>query len=402
MRQRRQVRAAVKAGVVTAAERAMAATLGTRVGLSYPTPASKQQKTLVLRCHVETAPGTAVPPSVIIKLVDMADFQVGEPVGAAASLFNDWAGAQFLSDLAAATPASAPFSPRFYGGDRAAGLIVLEDLGGGPSLVEPLCGRDPGAAAAALTALAVTLGRLHAATIGREDAYWSLRRVLGPTTGHTFMHSPQRMRAELPELYATLAGLGVAPSDACRAEIEATLVELEQPGPFQAYTRGDPCPANQFWRAGTLRLYDYERGAYRHALIDGVYPHMQFPTCWCAGRMPDDVVARVEAAYRSALLEGCPAAGDDRVFAQAVVQAAAYWVCVTLERGLGLALAKDVRWGLATMRPRLVTRAEAFARLAEARGYLPHTAHLAYQLSAELRQRWPAKQCELAMYPAFQ
>src|SRR5262249_58847465 len=117
------------------------------------------------------------------------------------------------------------------------------------------------------------------------------------------LHRPQRMRAELPELYAVLASLGVAPDASCRAEIAATLAELEQPGPFQAYTHGDPCPGNQVWRAGTgpgpgadtdtLRLYDYERCTYRHALIDGVYAHMQFPTCWCAGCTPDHVVAPV-------------------------------------------------------------------------------------------------------------
>jgi hypothetical protein len=216
------------------------------------------------------------------------------------------------------------------------------------------------------------------------------------------MHVPARMRAELPELYAVLAGVGVAPDASCRAEIEATLSALEQPGPFQGYTHGDPCPDNQFWRVGTLRLYDYEQGAYRHALIDGVYAHMQLPTCWCAGRTPDDVVARVEAAYRGALVEGCPAAADDALFAQAVVQAAAYWVYVTLVRGLALALAKDERWGLTTMRPRLITRLDGFTRLAETHGYLPHTAYLARQLRTALREHWTAKKCELALYPAFQ
>lgn len=181
----------------------------------------------------------------IIKQADPADYRVNVPEGAAAGLFNDWAGAQFLSGLAAARPTRIPFSPRFHGGDRAAGLIVLEDLGRGPSLVEPLCGRHLSAAEAALTALAVTLEQMHVATIGSEDAFWSLRRGLGPTTGHSFLHTPQRVRAELPALHATLAGLGVAPNVACRAELDATLVGLAQPRPFQAYTHGDPCPGNQ-------------------------------------------------------------------------------------------------------------------------------------------------------------
>jgi aminoglycoside/choline kinase family phosphotransferase len=39
--------------------------------------------------------------------------------------FPEWAGAQFLSTL----QDHAPHSPRFYGGDREAGFILLEDLG---------------------------------------------------------------------------------------------------------------------------------------------------------------------------------------------------------------------------------------------------------------------------------
>src|SRR5262249_33228200 len=138
MRLRRQASAGSTALVVAAAERAIAATLGMPVRLSDPTPASKQRKTLVLRCRVDTV-GAGTPSAVVIKGAAAAAYRGGEPVGAAASLFNDWAGAQFLSALAAAKPARLPFSPRFYGGDRDVGIIVLDDLGDGPSLVEPLC-----------------------------------------------------------------------------------------------------------------------------------------------------------------------------------------------------------------------------------------------------------------------
>src|SRR5258708_10973402 len=132
MRQRRQVSDGSNPQVVVAAERAMAATLGTPVRLSDPTPASKQRKTVVLRCRVDTVgAGVEVPSSVVIKRADMAGYQVDEPVGSATSLFNDWAGALFLSDIAAAQPDSIPFSPRFYGADRDVGILVLEDLGGG-------------------------------------------------------------------------------------------------------------------------------------------------------------------------------------------------------------------------------------------------------------------------------
>ncbi|MEZ4737122.1 MAG: hypothetical protein R3E79_59340 [Caldilineaceae bacterium] len=39
--------------------------------------------------------------------------------------FRDWAGAEFLSTL----PGDPHHGPRFYGGDRGLGFIILEDLG---------------------------------------------------------------------------------------------------------------------------------------------------------------------------------------------------------------------------------------------------------------------------------
>lgn len=57
--------------------------------------------------------------------------------------------------MAAATPTRIPFCPRFYGEERAAGLIVLEDLGRGPSLVELLCACYLSTEEAALTGEAV-------------------------------------------------------------------------------------------------------------------------------------------------------------------------------------------------------------------------------------------------------
>ena len=58
------------------------------------------------------------------------------------------------------------------------------------------------------------------------------------------------------------------------------------------------------------------------------------------GAHAEDVVAQVETAYRGALVEGCPAAVDHALFAQAVTQAAAYWVCAMLARCQRFALAK--------------------------------------------------------------
>ena len=71
----------------------------------------------VRRGHVVSAP-EETPASVIVKTARPNFLE---------DLFCDWAATQFLSGLAGETPPA----PRFYGGDREAGVIVLEDLGDG-------------------------------------------------------------------------------------------------------------------------------------------------------------------------------------------------------------------------------------------------------------------------------
>lgn len=67
--------------------------------------------------------------------------------------FNDWAGLAFLEQITSEQPSLAP---RFYGGDKTLGMIVLEDLGDrlvaveingemseeSSSLIQPLLGTD--------------------------------------------------------------------------------------------------------------------------------------------------------------------------------------------------------------------------------------------------------------------
>ena len=72
-----------------------------------------------------------------------------------------------------------PIAPRLYGADRVAGLLVMEDLGQGQSLVQPLLGNDRAAAEAALDAYSAHLAgwaRAHA----RCAEYWEIRGALGP------------------------------------------------------------------------------------------------------------------------------------------------------------------------------------------------------------------------------
>src|SRR5262245_38538776 len=137
------------------------------------------RRSQVYRLRLGGPPGT--PATAILKVVHLApgrpyDPDDPDPEGRAALLHNEWAGYAWLGTL----PALRGVTPRLLGGDRALGLLVLEDLGPGESLADLLLGSDPVAARAGLQAYAATLGRLHAATAGRFAEYRAVRTALGP------------------------------------------------------------------------------------------------------------------------------------------------------------------------------------------------------------------------------
>jgi hypothetical protein len=103
-----------------------------------------QDRSSVVRFSVLDGPSEA-PPSIVVKRAPPDQLYDANAPGYPASswfLFNHWAGLQFLSHVAG----EGTLSPRVYGGDRAAGVVLMEDLGTGLGLDEVLLGADPVAA----------------------------------------------------------------------------------------------------------------------------------------------------------------------------------------------------------------------------------------------------------------
>jgi Phosphotransferase enzyme family len=309
--------------------------------------------------------------------------------------FSDWVGAQFLSGV---LPAAR--SPRFYGGDYASGFFILEDLGEHRSLVEPLLEEDAASAERALQSFSVCLGLVHAGTTGQSAAFERLLQGISPKVG-TFARAITGFGERAYQLQATLDALGVRAGMGFSRELEAVCAAIENPGPFLSYIHGDPCPDNVFWNGEELRLIDFEFGGFGHALTDAAYGRMLFPSCWCANRLPTGLVSRMEAAYRSELVKGCPEAQDDRVFEAALVAVCGFWLLSTLSRQLAKAMQADRTWGIATVRQRLLARLEAFITTAEEFDQLPALRGMASRSLEILRKAWPDTP-QLPMYPAFQ
>ena len=361
--------------------------LGSAVRLS-----DEERRNLLLRVQVTSGgpPASVIIKKVVVETYDPEDLDSWDT----RRFFSDWAGAAFLG--AALDHQDAP---RFYGGDYAAGFFVLEDLGEQRSLVEPLLEEDARAAEHALAAFSTSLGRLHAATAGQLPRFDSLLRSINPTFG-VFARAATGLDYRMHQVHGILEGLGVRTASGFARDVDDVIAAIQHPGPFLSYIHGDPCPDNVLWNGADLHLIDFEFGGFGHALMDGVYGRMMFPTCWCANRLPADVVSNMEAAHRAALINGCPEAQDDRTFNAALTRVCGYWLLTTLVRSWARASEEDRTWGIGTLRQRVLARLEAFMATAHASDQLPALHDAANRLFDVLHRTWPDVPA-LPLYPAF-
>jgi hypothetical protein len=281
--------------------------LGPGVALADPELLKDASRAVVLRCRVAGAGGT--PASLIVKAI-----RDDEATG-----YAEWASLAFLSAL----PAARGLAPRFVGGDVGRCLFLLEDLGAGQTLDDVLTGGTRGEAEAMLGELARQMARLHTATLGCEAEFMRLRAALPGATGHGRAREAESWRAAHGRIVAWFAAAGVpAPAgfDRCLERIAARYAE---PGEWLAFSHGDPAPSNNHTDGRSVRLLDFEYGAFRHALYD--------ITAWdvlCP--LPAPAVALMRRAFQETLAGGLGSAGDEARFAEE-------WALLCAYRALAIA-----------------------------------------------------------------
>jgi len=359
----------------------------------------EERRNRLLRVHVEN-PSAGLPASLIIKQV-VGQEQAYNPDQIerwdTQRFFNDWAGAEFLSSL----PSDPGHGPRFYGGSREVGFIILEDLGENHhSLVESLLEGDAASAEATLLRYITRLGKMHADTAGRAVEFQAMLHAANPAlVGAPVAHADRALG--IPHFSKLLTSFGLAIESSLLAELQAMYERVEQPGPFSAFIHHDLCPDNMFFIGEDVRFFDFEGGAFGHALIDASFARIPFPTCWCCNRIPQPVVVKLEAAYRAELVRGCPVAADDRLFAQGLGDACGYslleWLRWWAEP---FTPHEDYRWGLASIRSRIIVRLETLINSATEFDLLPHLRSSASQLLTTLQAHWPDAE-PMPLYPAF-
>jgi aminoglycoside phosphotransferase (APT) family kinase protein len=348
------------------------------------------RRNLVLRA--QAVQGGANPRSIIIKATRAADCDAGAVNAYQASGFaKEWAATRYLGRHASGHK----FTPNLLAYDLEQGVLVYDDLGDGlQSLVAPLLHGTAQEAEQALTAYAEALAALHRVTIGCRDDHSAVLRegfpaAAIPPPAHHWIEDVARVPHELLG--------GEFPND----EADFILEHLRHPGCWQALVHGDPCPDNVLLAAdGRAILIDFEFARPSHALFDAAYWRMGFPTCWCAGTIPDNVRGRIDRIYRAAIADAVPAARDDDEFRieSAIIDAA--WLLGNLAWLLKGALAEDGIWGRATNRSRIITYLERAIRSADEANVLPRLHMLAIAWHKDLRSRWPDT-VPLSDFPAF-
>lgn len=163
------------------------------------------------------------------------------------------------------------------------GVLVMEDLGSGPSVADLLLGTDSEAARAGLVNWATALGHVAAATAATEQA---------PGSG-----AARWLRPDTEGIVEAMKPLGVAAPAGWAEELAGLYWRLEA-DVQRCFVLSDACPDNNRVTDQGVRLFDFEASGWGHAAQDASYLLAPFCTCWCVTRLPPDIQAEMIEAYR--------------------------------------------------------------------------------------------------------
>ncbi|HVE92484.1 MAG TPA: aminoglycoside phosphotransferase family protein [Actinomycetota bacterium] len=338
----------------------------------------------VARCRVSGS--DSAPATVVVKAPrPWKPYEPDKPGGPAAAIFTEWAALEWLGEL------DVPDVPRLLGADREPGVLVMSDMAHDRRVDHVLLGEDPVAATDALREFGASLGRLHAATMGKDPDEWRRRRErLGPRAD---FDRRAWFAEQVAHLHRACEAVGVE-AQGIDDDLE-TLREAWNAGPHHALTHGDPCPDNLLLDGGRVVIVDFENAACRFAPSDAGYARIPFPSCWCVGALPDSAVTQMEDAYRAAA-----GFGDDAEWRRLMTLACGQSFLYTVPTQVTHCLEKDHSWGTTGLRARAPLRSESFAAAARDSGTLDRLAELASGIAAKCRKLWP-DDTHVPPYPAF-
>jgi hypothetical protein len=167
-------------------------------------------------------------------------------------------------------------------------MVIMEDVGSGPSLADALLGCDADDAVSALDEFVQAVAGLHRATSGTADSGPLAADHLRALFDLALDTLKRRPPVDVPR-----------PGQQAREELYDLFRLLCRPGPASVLSFGDMCPNNNVRATGGMRLIDVEGTGHVHPALDLAYLTMPFPSCWCSFDLPSEIRAAVVARYRA-------------------------------------------------------------------------------------------------------
>jgi hypothetical protein len=383
---------------LAAAERVLSRREGAGIVLADPEDLGGSERSVVARARVVRNP-FSLPRTLVVKHY-LADPQPDRPD----PFHYEVASCQLFT----AMPADDRSSPVLIAHDPDARLLVLEDLGRSSTLADKLFGPDAEAAQRCLLGWARALGRMQAATAGREGDFGALLRRQGERAWRDPMAEDARAAlAGLPGLLQ--ARLGIAPSAEAILEAHDT-VKLLGATRYRAFSPSDTCPDNNLVTSRGVRFVDFEWGCFRDVVLDAAYFRVPFPACEASFALPPGLAAAMLEAWRAEIGGVWPDLDEPERLHRRLLDAQLLWVWLCtwwlLPRlpDVG-STGRDGPIGHDAARsPRISTAlAHYWDQLAAtaADGQRPATAVLARAVVAALHARFPDAPVTLSVYPAL-
>jgi len=311
-----------------------------------------------------------------------------------ANLRNEEASLRLLGSLGAAV------APGVIAADGEAGVLVMTDLGAGPTVEQLVYGDDAGAARKALTAMARSTGVMHARTRGKGGAYIALRAPLGPVD--PVLDTRQVISLERwDELCSAVVSCGFPRAERATDDVIALAGELQQPGPLLALTHQDLSPNNGVLTGDRVALVDFEGGGFRHLGLDAALLRFPFPQYGRWATVPADVTDEMMQAYCDELSRGWPMAQNDDAFAGLLAVGCAAWALIRTHRLPRVSDEHQRPEAAHRRRTQLLHTIETFIATAEQAGQFVGLVAWFNDLARAMRQRWPEAAVTPRAFPAF-
>jgi hypothetical protein len=378
---------------LTAAERLLTRRSGAGIVLADPEDLGGSERSVVARARVARNP-FSLPRTLVVKHY-LADPDPGRPD----PFHYEVASCQLFTAL----PADTRPSPVLIAHDPQARLLILEDLGRSSTLADKLFGPDPEAARRCLLSWARALGRMQAATAGRESDFGALLRRLGERAWRDPMAEDARAAvAGLPAMLEQELGVKVPPDATLEAHETVRLLGATR---YRAFSPSDTCPDNNLVTSRGVRFVDFEWGCFRDIALDAAYFRVPFPGCEASFALPDGMAEEMLDAWRSEIGSVWPDLDQHERLERRLRHAQLLWVWLCTWWMLPRIRLRDRPVGLdATRSPRISTALSHYWRqmsAAAAGAGLPATAELGTEVALALAERFPDAPGSLPVYPAF-